>query len=94
MRKEDGKIGFSDLSRRDQILFVCIIALSLVVFVLAVLQLISIWEDSIKIYIPLLAVTMVLQAAYQWDKDKRMVWMYIGVAVFLAICSALILFVV
>lgn len=94
MKKEDGRIGFSDLSKRDQVLFGCIMSLSLVVFVLAVLQILSIWEESIKVYIPLLAVTMVFQAAYQWGKDKRLVWMYIGVAVFLAICSALIIFVV
>jgi len=94
MKKENGGIGFSDLSKKDQVLFALIITLSLVVFVLAVLQLLSIWEESIKVYIPRLAVTMLLQAAYQWEKDKRLVWMYIGVAVFLAICSVLIIFVV
>ena len=94
MKKETGGIGFSDLSKKDKILFSCIIALSLVVFVLAVLQLLSIWEESIKVYIPLLAVTMVLQAAYQWEKEKKLVWMYLGVAAFLAVCSILIIFVV
>ena len=94
MKREDRKIGFSDLSKKDQVLFVGITALSLVAFVLAVLQLISVWEESIKVYVPLLAVTMVLQAAYQWEKEKRLVWMYAGVALFLAVCSVLIIFVV
>ena len=93
MKKNKNKVemGFKDLTPKERVLTVAIMGLSAVIFVLAILQLVCIWEASIKIYVPLMAVMMVLQAVLSWEKNRKTSYMYLGVAAFLVICSVFIL---
>lgn len=86
------KLGLKDMDPQERILVIAITALSVVIFVLAVLQLIAVWEESIKVYVPLMAVMMLLQAKLSWAKNRKLSKFYVGVAIFLLLCAVLVIF--
>jgi len=75
----------------DKIINVLIIIFSVAVIVLAALQLLGIWEDSINIYEPLIAVVLLLQAIYHWKKNRTVAIISLCAAGFVFACAFVIL---
>ena len=79
------------MTARDRIIHVLIIILSAAVIVLAALQLLGIWENSINVYEPLVGVVLLLQAKLFWKKDRKIAVMQLCAAGFVFICAFVIL---
>ena len=60
------KARWKNMTTQDRIINVLIIILSVAVIVLAALQLLGIWENSINVYEPLLGVILLQQAFPRW----------------------------
>ena len=56
---------------------------SIGVIVLAMLYLLSIWQDAAYAYIPLTGVNLACQAYTQWDPNRKIAWFNLGAAVFI-----------
>ena len=65
------KARWNNMTTRDRIINVLIIILSVAVIVLAALQLLGIWENSINVYEPLIGVVLLLQAKLFWTKNRK-----------------------
>jgi len=66
---------------------------SVSVIMLASLQLLSIWENAINIFVPLLGVLMLTQGLLQWRRNKKLAVFSLCVAIFIFIISFIINFV-
>lgn len=77
----------------EKIIFVIGMVCSVGAIVLAILQLCNVWEDSAYVYIPMMAVLMLVQAFDNRKKSRDLVILSLGVAVFISIVWFLILFV-
>ncbi len=88
---DKGRIGFHDLEPKDKVLTVAIVVLSVLILVLVVLQLCGVWEDSIKVYEPLMAVMFILQSRVSWRKNRRISYFYLAAAGFMLICAVMII---
>ena len=91
-KKSRVELGFKDLEPQERVLTIALMVLSGVVFVLAILQLVAIWEASIKIYVPLMAVMMLIQAKLSKKTNPRMMKTYLILAAVLVVISALLIF--
>lgn len=85
------KERWKKMTARDRIIHVLIIILSAAVIVLAALQLLGIWENSINVYEPLVGVVLLLQAKLFWKKDRKIAVMQLCAAGFVFICAFVIL---
>ena len=79
------------MTTQDWIINVLIIALSVAVIVLAALQLLDIWENSINAYEPLIGVVLLLQAKLFWRKNRKIAVVQLCAAGFVFICAFVIL---
>lgn len=70
---------------KDNVVSVIRVVLSLAVAVLAVLQLIGVWENAIYVYEPLMGVVLLFQAYYFRNRSR-------GLAIF-SLCTAVIVLV-
>lgn len=91
-KKKKVEWGFNELTSQERVLTISMTALSIVIFLLAILHLLCIWEPAVKIYVPLMAVLMMLQAKLCWDKARRAGYIYLGVAAFFLLCAIVIIF--
>jgi len=66
---------------------------SLSVVVLAVLQMLDLWDQATNISIPLLGVVMLCQACREWNTSRKVAYFSIGTAVFIFICAIVVFFV-
>lgn len=66
---------------------------ALSVIVLAVLQLLDIWNEAIDVCVPMMGVTMLCQAYTQWNSSRKVAFFSIGTAVFIFLCSIAVFFV-
>ena len=64
---------------------------AIAVIVLAVLQLVNVWEDSVYLYTPLTALLMAVQGTENLRKSRKLAIFSYGVAVFLLFVFLLIL---
>jgi len=66
---------------------------SVSVIMLASLQLLSIWENAINIFVPLLGVLMLTQGLLQWRRNKKSAVFSLCVSIFIFIIFFIINFV-
>ena len=85
------KARWNNMTKRDKIINVLIIILSVAVIVLAALQLLGIWENSINVYEPLIGVVLLLQAKLLWTKNRKIAVMQLCASGFVFICAFVIL---
>ena len=85
------KERWNKMTTRDRIINVLIIILSVAVIVLAALQLLGIWANSINVYEPLIGVVLLLQAIYHWKKNRSAAIISLCAAGFVFICAFVIL---
>ena len=69
------------------------IACSVAVIVLALLQLLGVWEDAVRVYMPLTALVMLIQAVENWKQNRTAAVINLCAAIFIAIVCILILFI-
>lgn len=79
------KAKWSKLSKPDKIINALIIVLSVAVIILAALQLLGIWDNSINVYEPLVGVILLLQAKLFWRKNRKIAVMQLCAAGFVFI---------
>lgn len=65
-----------------KILFFVGVIASVVIFILAILQLTGVWEDAAYLYMPLIGVIMLIQTAEYIKKNKTVAYLSLTVAVF------------
>ena len=85
------KTGWNKMTRSAWIVNILIIVLSGAVVVLAALQLLGIWEDSIKVYEPLIGIVLWLQAFCHWKKNRTVAIISLCAAGFIFVCAFVIL---
>ena len=85
------KERWTNMTTQDRIINALIIVLSVVVIVLAALQLLGIWEDSINVYEPLICIVLLLQAIYHWKKNRSVAIISLCAAGFIFACAIVIL---
>ena len=85
------KARWNNMTTADRIINVLIIILSVAVIVLAALQLLGIWANSINVYEPLIGVVLLLQAIYHWKKNRSVAIISLCAAGFVFICAFVIL---
>lgn len=68
------------------------IVCSIVIILLAALQLSGVWEHAVNVFEPLLGVLMLIQAAANWERNKIISVFSLGVAVFVFVTAAKIWF--
>ncbi len=66
---------------------------SLSVIVLAVLQMLDIWDRAINLYMPLMGVTLLCQAYTQWNTSRKTAYFSVGAATFIFVCAIVVFFV-
>ena len=69
------------------------IAASLAAAVLAILQLLNVWEQAANMYVPLLGVTNLCQAYLQWKTSRKVAYVCLAAAVFIFACAFVVFFV-
>lgn len=69
------------------------IIISVAVIVLAVLQILDIWNNAITVFMPLMGLNQLCQAYTQWNTNRKVAYFNIGTAGFLLICTGVIFFV-
>ena len=85
------KARWNKKTTADRIINVFIIVLSVAVIVLAALQLLGIWENSINVYEPLIGVVLLLQAVYHWKKNRNVAIISLCASGFIFACAIVIL---
>ena len=85
------KASWSSMTTRDRNINALIIILSVAVIVLAALQLLGIWENSINVNEPLIGVVLLLQAKLFWKKNRKIAVIQLCAAGFVLICAFVIL---
>ena len=85
------KARWNNMTTRDRIINALIIILSVAVIVLAALQLLGIWENSINVYEPLIGVVLLLQAQLFWKKNRKIGVLQLCAAGFIFACAIVIL---
>ena len=90
-----GKINraWCGMKMYEKISFIVGSICSVSVIMLAFLQLLSIWENAINIFVPLLGVLMLTQGVLQWRKNKKLAVFSLCAAIFIFIISFIINFV-
>ena len=83
--------NWKEMSVINRIAAVVSIVSGVAVIALAAVQLLDVWEGAINIYMPLLGVINLCNAVTEWQRSRRRAYMTLGVAVFIFICSAIVL---
>lgn len=90
MTKEDlfaMKSKWKDVPLMHKIVSIISIFISLLVVILAILQIFGVWKDAINVYMPLMGVVNLCQAYLQWNTSRKIAYFSIGTATFIFICS-------
>jgi hypothetical protein len=73
---------WKSLTPFSKVAFVLYVVLALAVVVLTILQLVGAWDNAVKVYVPLLALILIMMTITEWNE-------YRGIAIF-SLCSAVI----
>ena len=84
---------WEDIPKAHKVVTVISVSVSALVVLFAVMQLFNIWDRSVSVCVPLLGVVNSCQAYLQWKSNRKTAYFCIGTAVFIFICSFVILFV-
>lgn len=76
-----------------KLLTVTSITCSVAVIVLALLQLLGVWNDAVRVYMPLTTLVMLIQAKELWNKSRAAAIVNLFASIFIAIVCILILFI-
>lgn len=80
-----------DLSANARIVTVVSVSISALVVLLSVLQIFGIWDNAIKVFIPLLGAENLCQAYLLWNTSRKTAYFCIGTAVFVFLCFFVVL---
>jgi hypothetical protein len=69
------------------VLFVVGIICSISIIILALIQILGVWETAINVFEPLLGVLMLIQAIQNWKKSKLVAIFSLCVAIFIFIVA-------
>jgi len=86
------KASWKDAPLLQKVVTIISILASLSVVVLAVLQMFDIWNQAIKICVPMMGVTMLCQSYMQWNTSRKVAYFSIGTAAFIFICAIIVFF--
>ena len=75
----------------EKALTITSITCSIAVIVLALLQLLGVWNDAVRVYMPLTALVMLIQAKELWNKSRTAAIINLCTAIFVAAVCILIL---
>lgn len=75
-----------------KILTVIGIIISIIVIILAMMQMLNIWDKAINVFEPLLGILMLIQAIENWESNKSTAYFSLFVAIFIFIVAFIILF--
>jgi hypothetical protein len=89
--KDELKKVLDEAGQVEKVLTLVMMPCSLAVLILAILQLVGIWEDAINVYEPLLGVMMLCQAGIAWKKNRKAAYLYLGVAALIFIVAIFVL---
>lgn len=95
MKKEENKNlikRWKEKSLFFKILEVIGIVISILVIVLALMQLLNVWDNAINVFEPLLGVLMIIQAIENWKINRKMSYYLLFVAIFIFIVAIIIIF--
>lgn len=77
----------------EKFLTITSITCSIAVIILALLQLLGVWNDAVRVYMPLTALVMLIQAKELWNKSRSAALVNLFASIFIAIICILILFI-
>lgn len=83
---------WKNLSSVHKVVSVISVVASAFVMLFAILQLLNIWDAAINVCLPLLGMVDLCQAYLQWDINRKIAYLDIGVAAFIFICSGVVFF--
>ena len=81
------KTKWKDTPITYKIATICSIVVNIAVVILAFLQIFDVWSSAADVYMPLLSVSMLLQAYMQWKTNRSAAYFSIFAAVFIIICT-------
>lgn len=84
------KQKWKDTSLLHKVVTIASIGISVSVVVLAVLQLLDVWDLAANVYVPLMGALMLCQAYTQWRSSRTVAYFSIGAAVFIFACAAVV----
>lgn len=67
--------------------------ISVSVVILAILQIIGVWENSIYVFSPLIGVLMIIQTIENWKKNKGLAYFSLFTALFLFTVTFITIFI-
>ena len=83
---------WKSLSVTHRVVTVISVIVSAFAVFFAVLQLLNVWDAAINVCLPLLGVVDLCQAYLQWNTNRKIAYLNIGVAAFILICSGVVFF--
>lgn len=86
------KENWSKMLWYEKTLFIIGMATAVSVVILALLQLFGVWKDAGYVYMPLMAVNMLVQAFENRKRSKGVMFLSLGVAAFITVVWVLVLF--
>lgn len=84
------KTAFHRKKGNEKVLIVAKITCSVFIIILALMQLIGIWDKAIDIFEPLLGILMIIQAMENWIKNRRLAIFSLCAALFVFACAIFI----
>lgn len=75
----------------EKVLIITKISCSVFIIILALMQLIGIWDKAIDIFEPLLGILMIIQAIESWKKNRRLAIFSLCAALFVFVCVIVII---
>ena len=85
------KTKWKDASLLYKAVTIISVLASISVVILAILQMLDVWEQAINVFVPLLGVINLCQAYMQWESSRKLAYFSLGTAVFIFICAIIIL---
>ena len=84
--------AWKNLSIAHKVVTIIFVVVNAFVLLFAVLQLLNIWDKAINICIPLFGIADLCQAYLQWNTNRKIAYLEIGLAVFIFICTGVVFF--
>lgn len=85
-------LKWKEMNRKNRILLVLRLVLSLVTICFALLQLTDVWKDANLVAVPLVGAVMLVQGIEEWSRSRRRGVFSLTVGVFIFLCSIVIWF--
>lgn len=85
--------AFSSSSIYEKCAFVVQIISSIIVIIFAFLQIFRVWDGAIVVCEIFMGITMIAQAILQWKKNRVVAIFSLGVAAFIFVVAAFVLFI-